>query len=56
MWMLGQKSHCDCIDLFILLSEGGRPEKTGLGIKRSPVIPKLAPLNVRLDPVLKRRI
>lgn len=22
MWMLGQKSHCDCINLFIL-SEGG---------------------------------
>lgn len=53
--MLGQKSHCDCINLFIL-SKGGRPEKTGLGIKRSPVIPTLAPLNVRLDPVLKKWI
>lgn len=43
------------IDLLILLHEGGWLEKTGLAMKRNPVIPKLAPLHARLRPVFKKK-
>lgn len=43
------------IDLLILLHEGGWLEKTGLAMKRNPVIPKLASLHVRLRPVFKKK-
>lgn len=38
-----------------MLNGGGWLEKTGLAMKRNPVIPKLTPLHVRLRPVFKKK-